>query len=1265
MTKDDSATSRWRFKIAIVCALPLEADAVLKILDHVERNGDTHGRAHGDTNTYSFGRIGGQDVVLVHLPDIGMSGAARASANLKMSFPAVELALVTGICGGIPSTASPATEIFLGDLVTSTGLVQHDFGRQYPSGLQRKTGVEDVLGKPSVQLRGFLSRLRTETHTKQLELDIKHITGMHISMSSGTPAPDILYKSDYLHKHRYATKGSCLCSDGLDQVCDDALNISCDVLGCSTEDSCQRTRPPGVNGTPVSPTVHFGLVGSGNVVMKSGVHRDAIARNGPLIALEMEAAGIWDTFNSCLVVKAVCDYADSHKHKSWQKYAAMVAAAGTKFIISQWQSSSVDTLQRTSDSLACATINRLIYPVTSLKIDTTRTESINEYWSIPRSVNRLFTGRTTILDKLEQVLKQHLEDPQPREPCSVVITGMGGQGKSELCLKIAHDLREKFWGIFWVDVSSEEQAKSDFIAVADLIGRSATSIEQVKRFLSNEKRPWLLILDNADDVEWDYECYMPSGTNARTIITSRNVECAGLASQNGHLPLDGLGVEDAEELLYRATKLPSQLRQQHQSDVNGICKVLGYHALAINQAGAFIAKGLCRIAEYAGLFEKQRSRLLKYHPTQGRSRYGNVYSTFEVAAKVLETTKTTEAEDALLLLSLLTVYNWIDLPLDMFKAARQSQLSRVDCDDWQGVDNESTSDYMDVLHLPEARSLDMFDEEADTESPDGLRLQLAVSLLESFALITRTLVNERACISMHPLVHAWAQSRLPSSEHLQRWKRGATVLALAARADLWEGDLRLLQPHILYLADREILIKVPPDQVNETMVVFAHLVNLLDILRNDRLCIELLEAMFDKLDLSITDPTTTWWPLYRLYAISLRRNGLYRFSADVLAAVIRTRTTGSDMVPTSAMLNLRLEYCRSLSWDGNYKEALQQLQLLYTLCRDYAGPDSADLLSVEHELGSAFRRCGYPLPAIPTLAHALAIRQGTLGPTNATTLATQFELALAYLKAAQYSNAVPHLEQIVAVQTQTLREDHPHRIGSQYRLADAYVRIQQYDSAIKLFQDILRVDDTMNYDTGHRIRHSLANVHAAAGQVDAAIAALEHIVRDSSSRQAVSLTLRNQLGRLYMESSRPEKTIEILSPVAKEHSLVSDRPTEAQLAARHTLAYAYISSGRVKDALEIATEVVEKDFAADHERYSWRYLYALCLHLDGRSKEATSELKEWVEAPPSDATASKDLFYNAQVLLKQMQQIEAGNAEQKANMETEAGQVPDGQDQES
>jgi nucleoside phosphorylase len=33
---------------------------------------------------------------------------------------------------------------------------------------------------------------------------------------------------------------------------------------------------------------------------------------------------------SCIVIKGVCDYADSHKGKAWQAYAVATSASATK-----------------------------------------------------------------------------------------------------------------------------------------------------------------------------------------------------------------------------------------------------------------------------------------------------------------------------------------------------------------------------------------------------------------------------------------------------------------------------------------------------------------------------------------------------------------------------------------------------------------------------------------------------------------------------------------------------------------------------------------------------------------------------------------------------------------------------------------------------------------------------------------------------------------------------------------------------------------------
>jgi nucleoside phosphorylase len=77
------------------------------------------------------------------------------------------------------------------------------------------------------------------------------------------------------------------------------------------------------------------LVASRNMVMKSSEDQDQIAAREDVTAFEMEGAGAWDNF-PCLIIKGVCDYADSHKSKKWQNYAAATAAACMKAFLENW-----------------------------------------------------------------------------------------------------------------------------------------------------------------------------------------------------------------------------------------------------------------------------------------------------------------------------------------------------------------------------------------------------------------------------------------------------------------------------------------------------------------------------------------------------------------------------------------------------------------------------------------------------------------------------------------------------------------------------------------------------------------------------------------------------------------------------------------------------------------------------------------------------------------------------------------------------------------
>jgi nucleoside phosphorylase len=81
------------------------------------------------------------------MPGMGKGSVAGIVSSLLVSYPGVKLALVVGICGGAPPPPE-YQEIFLGNVIISDLAIKYNFGRQYPGGFQRKTGVKDTLGRP-------------------------------------------------------------------------------------------------------------------------------------------------------------------------------------------------------------------------------------------------------------------------------------------------------------------------------------------------------------------------------------------------------------------------------------------------------------------------------------------------------------------------------------------------------------------------------------------------------------------------------------------------------------------------------------------------------------------------------------------------------------------------------------------------------------------------------------------------------------------------------------------------------------------------------------------------------------------------------------------------------------------------------------------------------------------------------------------------------------------------------------------------------------
>ena len=92
----------------------------------------------------------------------------------------------------------------------------------------------------------------------------------------------------------------------------------------------------------------------------------------------------------------------------------------------------------------------------------------------------------------------------------------------------------RFWGVFWIDVSTTDRAERSFLEVAQKISTPAQTWEDARFGIANLKHPWLLVLDNADNPHVDYQHYLPGGTLGVVMLTSRNDECSQYAEPVRH-----------------------------------------------------------------------------------------------------------------------------------------------------------------------------------------------------------------------------------------------------------------------------------------------------------------------------------------------------------------------------------------------------------------------------------------------------------------------------------------------------------------------------------------------------------------------------------------------------------------------------------------------------------------------------------------------------------------------------------------------------------
>jgi hypothetical protein len=164
---------------------------------------------------------------------------------------------------------------------------------------------------------------------------------------------------------------------------------------------------------------------------------------------------------------------------------------------------------------------------------------------VPFGRNKQFIGRYSELEELlAKLIAEDFEDDCQR----VAIAGLGGVGKTQIALEAAFRIQKESpnHSVFWISAMSTASFEEGFHKIGQALQIPGINEDKadikllVKTFLSQESAGrWLLIIDNADDIEMLYSRadesnessptlvdYLPFSRKGSILFTTRNLEAA-------------------------------------------------------------------------------------------------------------------------------------------------------------------------------------------------------------------------------------------------------------------------------------------------------------------------------------------------------------------------------------------------------------------------------------------------------------------------------------------------------------------------------------------------------------------------------------------------------------------------------------------------------------------------------------------------------------------------------------------------------------------
>ena len=611
-------------------------------------------------------------------------------------------------------------------------------------------------------------------------------------------------------------------------------------------------------------------------------------------------------------------------------------------------------------------------------------------FSLPYRRNPSFTPREGILETIHETLV--LNAPSGLTS-SFVIYGLGGVGKTQVAMEYCYEHRKEFDLILWLRADDYDTLLTSYVQlyqnetfrkftgvkVSDETNFEATSNQVQSWFERCEDIKWLLVIDNADELDSSegkptLGKIIPRGYAGCVLVTSRNRAAFGQLAKDG-MELSAMTESQATTFFETCCK-----QTENTAEMAELLSDLGRLPLAIEQAGGFIRTHGISIAEYRKLYNKNKSKALDtgLSSTHKEEYYQKtVAATWNISFTAIEK----KSPLASWILRMAGFLDGKEIPKEMF--------------------------YDTEVSLNGEASI-----VTEWEAQEAFGIIMAYSLLQP--------VENRESISMHPLVQIVVREQT-GGEKLNCFRQSVN---LVERKYPWP-TLSNLKTCLKYLSTAQNCVQLGEEmQVGELVYsIMECLAGYLQLtgqfneaLRRYQRALEIREREFGVDNVTSAGTMNNIGEVYRCQgkfndAVSCYERALELYEQEF----------GADHIQSADTINnLGLVY----DSQGKYDDAISCYERALKLNEREFGIDHIDSANTLANLGNVYSSLGRDDEAILWLQRAINIQEREFGVNHINSADTINNLGNIYLNIGRHDEALSYYQSALNIKERELGMDH-------------------------------------------------------------------------------------------------------------------------------------------------------------------------------------------------------------------------------------------------